>query len=208
MKSHPDVHSTLRCLGSHGRHYLFRSMWRKREGKKRKCLLSTHREIKRKALAKFQNWKSGPTEVGGSFATRFQWRQNFTQCEQYSGNIPPPPSSRHTVGALLVWNTWWKYRKEMSPLNKKTIAEWLINKQKGCNNNSARSTEEAGGKQEASPLHGTFPGVRRGAAYGVPHQACPGGSPHWFHNEGEKLVAQIQPWSVLPSLMLYKEART
>lgn len=79
-----------------------------------------------------------------------------------------PPSSRHTVGALLVWNTWWKHRKEISPLNKKTIPEWLINKQKGCNNNSARSTEEAGGKQEASPLHGTFPGVRRGAEYGVP----------------------------------------
>jgi len=29
-------------------------MGRKREGEKRKCLLSTHREIKRKALAEFQ----------------------------------------------------------------------------------------------------------------------------------------------------------
>lgn len=54
MKSHPDVHNTLRCPGSHGRHYLFRSMGRKREGGKRKCLLSIDTEIKRNALAEFQ----------------------------------------------------------------------------------------------------------------------------------------------------------
>lgn len=97
-EDHPDVCSTLHCQGSFGSHHLFRSTGRKREGEKRKRLLSTLTERKRKAPSEFQKWKTVPTEVGGSFATRFQWRQNFTRCEQYSGNIFPPDT---------LWEPFW-----------------------------------------------------------------------------------------------------
>lgn len=46
-----------------------RSMGSKREGEKARCLLSIRTEIRRNALAEFQKLKSGPTEVGRSFAT-------------------------------------------------------------------------------------------------------------------------------------------